>query len=665
MARSRSCSVSPCTGSDAGDADKHKRGSQRPKKRPAVAKGASEASKKRKGNHDNVKDGDEPGVVSSGGVETNGTEVPASGGAAQAKAAGQPGPETDRMRAALQALRQRREDLDQAQAELAASKASEQHLQEQLQELLSHHEGKSSTASVVIQTRLSATKVELEAAQKAKASLAAEVETLQAQAAECQRVGAASAEDAKRAKIELERVHRVSEETARARDKALADAEAKAGQVEAVKAELTKTKAGQDEARAAQEKLRTELQEVSKGRAQLSVEKEAAVSALSASKAELEDMRRERSSMAELLGNARASLAEAVQAKEDLSREVQVVRAQLSAARSSAQEDLQSLRTQLESGNGVALHASACAELEAAWEALVSTGLEQMRKALTTAGVRASPVVAPLSLASATRTLSASSAEGSSSMRSRHHAAAPAPLGLQEEASGVGRATSSGSSAAEVRHTLRRRRSSAKLEDDSDERDEPGRKKDRNEKREKNEKKEKKRDKKERKEKRVESDRSEEDQEIQGHTVVRETAPKAALAKSASDIVNLVQHEDNSDMELGTSGGSAKANTVFAHRVYLPGRSALKRKRGEPRRAPPRLKFAGSDGQPRQLVSKTNVVSYRHLTEELWFTNPQANVLCEQCKRRVPQKMGQLRGGSGGSSFMCHEFICGECVEGG
>merc|ERR1711920_943449 len=94
---------------------------------------------------------------------------------------------------------------------------------------------------------------------------------------------------------------------------------------------------------------------------------------------------------------------------------------------------------------------------------------------------------------------------------------------------------------------------------------------------------EKKRDKKERKEKRVESDRSEEDQEIQSHTIVREAAPKAALTKSASDIVNLVQHEDNSDMELGTSGGSAKANTVFAHRVYLPGRSALERKRVEPR----------------------------------------------------------------------------------
>jgi len=62
-------------------------------------------------------------------------------------------------------------------------------------------------------------------------------------------------------------------------------------------------------------------------------------------------------------------------------------------------------------------------------------------------------------------------------------------------------------------------------------------------------------------------------------------------------------------------------------------------------------------------VAELSVTSYRSCNEQLWYTNPQANVMCERCKRRVPQKQGRLRG-AGSSSFMCDEFLCNECSDG-
>jgi len=102
------------------------------------------------------------------------------------------------------------------------------------------------------------------------------------------------------------------------------------------------------------------------------------------------------------------------------------------------------------------------------------------------------------------------------------------------------------------------------------------------------------------------------------------------------------------------------------HRAYVSTKSLLKKpspllSKGARRVSVGSAHIKFADG--RSLVSTTVVASYRDLNEQLWFTNPQANVLCERCKRRVPQKQGQLRGGVGRSSFMCDEFLCGECVD--
>jgi len=144
------------------------------------------------------------------------------------------------------------------------------------------------------------------------------------------------------------------------------------------------------------------------------------------------------------------------------------------------------------------------------------------------------------------------------------------------------------------------------------------------------------------------SDLSGEDKEVGGaHTIVR-AAPTARAPRGSDDSDTVSQDSDR--------GRGAK-------RPAPPGRSSLKRRRAADRRGhvAGRIRFAGDGEGGRPLVREVAVVSYRALSEELWFTNPQANVLCERCKRRVPNKMGQLRGGNGGSSFMCCEFLCSEC----
>lgn len=190
-------------------------------------------------------------------------------------------------------------------------------------------------------------------------------------------------------------------------------------------------------------------------------------------------------------------------------------------------------------------------------------------------------------------------------------------------------------------------------------------KKEKKEKRRERDKKEK-TEKKDRRERKAEgSERSEEDKDVAVHAVVRETAmPRAGMncARAAPVEGSDTQSQESDD----DTRASRKRPVQFAHRVYRPGPSSLKRQRAGPRRGAARLSWADdshSAGSSRPLETQVSVVSYRDLNEALWFTNPQANVMCERCKRRVPQKMGLLRGGTGGSSFMCSEFLCADCVD--
>lgn len=111
------------------------------------------------------------------------------------------------------------------------------------------------------------------------------------------------------------------------------------------------------------------------------------------------------------------------------------------------------------------------------------------------------------------------------------------------------------------------------------------------------------------------------------HTIVR-AAPTARAPRGSDDSDTVSQDSDR--------GRGAK-------RPAPPGRSSLKRRRAADRRGhvAGRIRFAGDGEGGRPLVREVAVVSYRALSEELWFTNPQARPW-----RR--ERAGQRRGiGSG------------------
>ncbi|CAK0867075.1 unnamed protein product, partial [Prorocentrum cordatum] len=118
--------------------------------------------------------------------------------------------------------------------------------------------------------------------------------------------------------------------------------------------------------------------------------------------------------------------------------------------------------------------------------------------------------------------------------------------------------------------------------------------------------------------------------------------------------------------EVNTTSGESEDQTTrvarMPHRTHAPSRSVLKSKRSKAKGRRSSAQFTFADEQEDgELVETVVVQSFRDEAEELWFSNPQAHVLCERCQRRVPQKQGSLRGGSGVSSFMCDAFLCNQC----
>mmetsp|Transcript_74839 Transcript_74839/g.243039 ORF Transcript_74839/g.243039 Transcript_74839/m.243039 type:complete len:666 (-) Transcript_74839:41-2038(-) len=544
--------------------------------------------------------------------------------------------DSDRMRQALLALRQRRIDLDNAQAEIEVARGEAQHLQEQLrlakQELDSEREAQVSE-TVVYQSQISSTKVELEAVQRAKATLASEAEASRvqlrasrAELAEAEKAKASCEQDVKAARGELAAVKAQLEEAARERTEAVAEAEAQKAQASAAKAEL-------DDAR--------------KGKAAAAEE----------AKAERETAQAQRTELRE----AQMALLEAQKAKAALLHQVDMLRSQLTAARTQVEEAQGRIEFLEEhGGEGGPLSVAARVELEASWEALVCTGLEQLRTALSTAGVRTRALTglhpaAGLPPSASTTPPSSSSGSGGGSSGSRGKR--PASVFDDDELPKSGGGGASG--AADARKPPKRKGSrdlAISVEDVPVPRSE--RRDQRNDKKDKKDKK--KKDKKETKKeaKKVDSDRSEEDIDLGDHTIIRSSAPSAAAAPAR---VAAKDSETESQESDGDVRGSGKRKTAPLHRNGDIAPSALKRRRAG--RVPPRISFAdAAAGGGKPLISAVTVASYRDLSDLLWFTNPQANVLCERCKRRVPQKMGQLRGGNGGSSFMCDIFYCTDCA---
>eukprot|EP00913_Durusdinium_trenchii_P012294 g11543.t1 len=96
---------------------------------------------------------------------------------------------SEKMRAALQALKQRRADLDAAHQELGASKKKEEELQKQLRSVraeLDAERTSKASATDQLQSALKMLKSDLQAAELAKASLASEAEILRSQEKERQ-----------------------------------------------------------------------------------------------------------------------------------------------------------------------------------------------------------------------------------------------------------------------------------------------------------------------------------------------------------------------------------------------------------------------------------------------------------------------------------------------
>eukprot|EP00439_Symbiodinium_sp_Y106_P039758 s2784_g4.t2 len=101
------------------------------------------------------------------------------------------------------------------------------------------------------------------------------------------------------------------------------------------------------------------------------------------------------------------------------------------------------------------------------------------------------------------------------------------------------------------------------------------------------------------------------------------------------------------------ASGSSSSDVEVGQLVGTAGPSILRSAGPRPKGSSRNVTFS--------IANQVDVLSYRACGEHLWFPNPQSNVLCERCKRRVPQRLGQLRGGNGKSSFMCDEFFCDDC----
>jgi len=690
------CSVSPCTGSSDSSGGRRKGGSAAPQSKKALHKGKEgkavpvgdillsqgrrkDAKEKKAAKDDKPKKGESKDRAESSSEKVaNGAakssevsgdqQMPLSvgkpspdsqDGTLQAESA-LPAPETDRMRQAIQALRQRRADLDASQEQVAKLSDLVASIRQELQ---AEREAKvtSCSSNVALQSQLTGLTVELESIKTSRNALQLEIDELRTELGEAQKAKSAALQDTASARSELE-------EVARAKTTLTSETESLRRQLSTLseEAEGLRSRLGT---------VRAELEESQKAKAIASSERDAL-------RKELDE------------GKQGEELNTALKCKAALTMHVDSLRNQLSEARKrevSIREDFEKLQAQIDS-NGDALAAGAKIELEAAWEALVRTGLEQIRRALSIAGVRASPLTS-LQNNSAPGN---HSAQSSSSTRTKRPVSQVADLDLPTNFSLL---------AEDARKAAKRKRkeeaeaaaaSQAKAGDDQGRNEKKQRKdkKDRKDKKERTEKEERRererpdrkhsaKDQQEQRRKREKAERksqpnedSEEDKDVGGHNIVRAdsqttSAVRAAIAEfaGASPPVAVnesdTQSQDSDDKHRrDVRKNSIRHIIVEANKqeyVSLPpGRSSFKRRRKELRN-PGRITFQ-SDSVGRTLISEVSIASYRNLHEDLWFSNPQANVQCDKCKRRLPQKLGNLKGGSGTSSFMCDEFVCADCV---
>jgi len=601
--RSQSVSISPCTGDSSGTSNagrkkrnrrrKHSARNARLGKEPmslkAMAVAARGGRKRDLEEKDAKDDGSEQEDTADseqgkqGKQQKNGlaaTEESKSHGAEATEQAPQVSTpqETDRMRAALEALKRRRADLDAAQADLEASRKAAASLQAQLDavkaDLEAEKKAKASAAahSVVQQSQLSASQVELDAALKWKASFKGQLETLQQQ-------------------LKHEQSKAVGEHKV---------ATALAEELNSKKSELGALQQEKEALRLRHAEVQIELDEAHRGRVRLADEAKMLQSKLNATISESGDLR---------------------MANMSVTSKVDRLQANLNASEAEVEQLKGRWRSDKSGGVPAGLSPGALVELEVAWESFVGTGLRRLHTALLGAGVRTSS-----NLGASLRT--ASAARASAWAATMNPAPAASSAVRKDPPDSVDRSgeTSSGRDRCDKKEKKSEKKAAKKGRRNGLTFIEPAPPK---------------------------LERKDEDREA---LAAQNTVALTPRSSPQSPDTSSQEFDDCLDLD------RQRKRALLPHRTCRAERPALRRRRNQSRAASSsRITFAAGAS----LVSEVSVASYRQCNESLWFTDPQASVFCEGCRRRVPQKRGRLRGTPGhASSFMCDDFVCFECADG-
>lgn len=132
------------------------------------------------------------------------------------------------------------------------------------------------------------------------------------------------------------------------------------------------------------------------------------------------------------------------------------------------------------------------------------------------------------------------------------------------------------------------------------------------------------------------------------------TKSRCASMCSASQVTAQVDVYLNASEELFNIGDPCNGRAALPHRTSRAGPSALRRRCARSQTKVRRICFADAES----LTTRVEIASYRACGEQLWFSNPHANVMCGRCAGRFSQQLGRLHGGSG---FSCYEFLCNDC----
>jgi len=112
------------------------------------------------------------------------------------------------------------------------------------------------------------------------------------------------------------------------------------------------------------------------------------------------------------------------------------------------------------------------------------------------------------------------------------------------------------------------------------------------------------------------------------------------------------------------AAGSDSASASYSHRKYpAPSKSKLRPMQAKwGAKNPCRISYPQDDAGVDTGRSEIQVKSWRASGESLWFQQPGAIVMCDDCGNTGPQTNGSLQGSEGKSQFAQNKFVCFECI---